>query len=104
MKSDRTRSRGKNRKLPRLRLRPEADGGMLLPPFLPPTALPALPSFLHTMTDEPTTLVYDEDDDIIAAPTLLPLKQPLIFPHSRIEIRTTRSLTLLMYSSNDWKS
>ena len=77
---------------------------MLLPPFLPPTALPALPSFLHTMTDEPTTLVYDQDDDIIAAPTLLPLKQPLIFPHSRIEIRTTRSLTLLMYSSNDWKS
>ena len=51
---------------------PEADGGMLLPPFLPPTALPALPSFLHTMTDEPTTLVYDQDDDIIAAPTLLP--------------------------------
>ena len=77
MKSDRTRSRGKNRKLPRRlrrlrRLRPEADGGMLLPPFLPPTALPALLSFLHTMTDEPTTLVYDQDDDIIAAPTLLP--------------------------------
>ena len=74
MKSDRTRSRGKNRKLPwRLRrLRPEADGGMLLPPFLSPTALPALLSFLHTMTDEPTTLVYDQDDDIIAAPTLLP--------------------------------
>ena len=77
-----TKSR-KNRKLPR-RLRPEADGGMLLPPFLPPTALPALLSFLHTMTDEPTTLVYDEDDDIIAAPSHPP------------SLKTTPHLPLLL--------
>ena len=67
-----TKSREKPQTAAAAAAAPEADGGMLLPPFLPPTALPALLSFLHTMTDEPTTLVYDQDDDIIAAPTLLP--------------------------------